>query len=62
MTGRKNLHVWAGECHVHAGINGDELADQARAHPDAELFVHPGVVAQPRRYTSPAKEHSQPSG
>ena len=41
MTGRTNLHVWAGECHVHAGINGDELAAQARAHPDAELFVHP---------------------
>jgi quinolinate synthase len=41
VTGRKNVHVWAGECHVHAGINGDELADQARAHPDAELFVHP---------------------
>ncbi|WP_077081361.1 quinolinate synthase NadA [Mycobacterium numidiamassiliense] len=41
MTGRKNLHVWAGECHVHAGINGDELAEQARAHPDAELYVHP---------------------
>ncbi|CAJ1504204.1 quinolinate synthase NadA [[Mycobacterium] burgundiense] len=41
LTGRKNLHIWAGECHVHAGINGDELADQARSHPDAELFVHP---------------------
>jgi quinolinate synthase len=41
VTGRKNLHVWAGECHVHAGINGDALADQARAHPDAELYVHP---------------------
>jgi quinolinate synthase len=41
MTGRTNLHVWAGECHVHAGINGDELAGQARRHPDAELFVHP---------------------
>jgi quinolinate synthase len=41
VTGRKNVHVWAGECHVHAGINGDELAEQARAHPDAELFVHP---------------------
>jgi quinolinate synthase len=41
VTGRENLHVWAGECHVHAGINGEELTDQARAHPDAELFVHP---------------------
>jgi quinolinate synthase len=26
---------------VHAGINGAELAAQATAHPDAELFVHP---------------------
>ena len=41
MTGRENLHIWAGECHVHAGINGDELATQARSHPDAELYVHP---------------------
>jgi quinolinate synthase len=41
LTGRENLHVWAGECHVHAGINGDELAGQARSHPDAELYVHP---------------------
>ncbi|WP_448450822.1 quinolinate synthase NadA [Mycolicibacterium phlei] len=41
VTGRENMHIWAGECHVHAGINGDELADQARRHPDAELFVHP---------------------
>jgi quinolinate synthase len=41
LTGRTNLHIWAGECHVHAGINGDELAAQARTHPDAELFVHP---------------------
>jgi quinolinate synthase len=41
VTGRTNLHVWAGECHVHAGINGDELTNQARTHPDAELYVHP---------------------
>ena len=40
-TGRDNMHIWAGECHVHAGINGDELAAQARSHPDAELYVHP---------------------
>ena len=41
LTGRENLHVWAGECHVHAGINGDEPANQSRSHPDAELYVHP---------------------
>lgn len=41
VTGRDNVLVWAGECHVHAGINGDELAAQVQAHPDAELFIHP---------------------
>jgi quinolinate synthase len=38
---RENMHVWAGECHVHAGINGATLTAQAQADPDAELFVHP---------------------
>jgi len=41
VTGRDNLLVWAGECHVHAGINGAELAAQVQAHPDAELYIHP---------------------
>jgi quinolinate synthase len=41
VTGRENLHVWAGECHVHAGINGPELAAKAAAEPDADLFIHP---------------------
>ena len=40
-TGRDNIHIWAGECHVHAGINGDELTEQANSHPDADLFIHP---------------------
>ena len=31
VTGRQNMHIWAGECHVHAGINGDELTEQALA-------------------------------
>ncbi|MEV6442501.1 quinolinate synthase NadA [Amycolatopsis sp. NPDC051716] len=41
VTGRENVHVWAGECHVHAGINGAELAERAAAEPDADLFIHP---------------------
>lgn len=41
QTGRENIRIWAGECHVHAGINGKELADQAAAHPDAPLYIHP---------------------
>ncbi|ALG86848.1 quinolinate synthase NadA [Gordonia phthalatica] len=40
-TGRDNIHIWAGECHVHAGINGSELTEQTEAHPEAELFIHP---------------------
>lgn len=40
-TGRQNLYVWAGECHVHAGINGAELAERAASEPDADLFIHP---------------------
>jgi quinolinate synthase len=40
-TQRENLHVWFGECHVHAGIGGRELAQKAAADPDADLFVHP---------------------
>ncbi|MGF7125236.1 quinolinate synthase NadA [Rhodococcus sp. BE178] len=41
VTGRENMLIWAGECHVHAGINGDELTAKSKSHPDAELFVHP---------------------
>jgi quinolinate synthase len=40
-TGRENMYIWAGECHVHAGINGPELAARAAENPDADLFIHP---------------------
>jgi len=41
VTGRRNMHIWMGECHVHAGINGQDLKAMVAAEPDAELFVHP---------------------
>jgi quinolinate synthase len=41
MTKRDNMHIWMGECHVHAGINGSELKAMVAAEPEAELFVHP---------------------
>ncbi|MGD9997685.1 MAG: quinolinate synthase NadA [Ilumatobacteraceae bacterium] len=41
LTGRENMHIWMGECHVHAGINGAELRERVMAEPDAELFIHP---------------------
>src|SRR5438552_7842941 len=40
-TGRDNVHVWMGECHVHAGISPQELRRKAAAQPDAQLFIHP---------------------
>jgi quinolinate synthase len=41
LTDRQNMHIWMGECHVHAGINGAELKARVEAEPDAELFIHP---------------------
>lgn len=41
MTKRTNMHIWMGECHVHAGINGSELKAMVAAEPEAELFIHP---------------------
>lgn len=42
VTGRKNIRVWAGECHVHAGIRPDHFQEALRLHPDAEeIFIHP---------------------
>ena len=40
VTGRK-MHIWMGECHVHAGIQPDHIQNTMAAHPDAELYVHP---------------------
>ena len=40
VTGRA-MHVWPGECHVHAGIRPADI-DRARVeHGDADLLVHP---------------------
>src|SRR5829696_9082858 len=41
LTGRDNMHIWMGECHVHAGINGADLKERVMSEPDAELFIHP---------------------
>ncbi len=41
VTGRQNMHIWMGECHVHAGITPQTLARQRAEHPGAEVLVHP---------------------
>ncbi|OFV97207.1 MAG: quinolinate synthase [Acidobacteria bacterium RIFCSPLOWO2_02_FULL_61_28] len=40
VTGR-DVHLWLGECHVHAGIRPDTIAAMREAHPQAEMLVHP---------------------
>jgi len=40
-TGRANMRIWLGECHVHAGISPADLRRKAAAAPAAELFIHP---------------------
>jgi quinolinate synthase len=41
QTGRDNISVWLGECHVHAAISPGDVRQMAVDHPDAELLVHP---------------------
>ena len=40
QTGRK-MHVWDGECHVHAGIRPADIAEMREAHPGADFLIHP---------------------
>ncbi|HEX2084384.1 MAG TPA: quinolinate synthase NadA [Solirubrobacteraceae bacterium] len=39
-VGRK-MHVWDGECHVHAGIRPGDIAATRAAHPGADFLIHP---------------------
>src|SRR5438067_3553076 len=39
-TGRA-MHVWDGECHVHAGIRPDDISAVRAAHPGADFLIHP---------------------
>ncbi len=41
MTGRKNMHIWAGECHVHAGITPEDVTKKLDSMKDAEFLIHP---------------------
>ena len=41
MTGRKNMRIWAGECHVHAGITPEDINKKLDSMKDAEFVIHP---------------------
>jgi len=37
----KRMHVWDGECHVHAGIRPSDIDAIRAAHPGADFLIHP---------------------
>ncbi len=53
MIGRR-LHVWDGECHVHAGIRPRDIAEVRAEHPGAEFMIHPecGCTTQVMEYVA----------
>ena len=40
ITGRK-MHIWPGECHVHAQLTADKINTMKNSLPDADFLVHP---------------------
>jgi quinolinate synthase len=53
VIGRR-MHVWDGECHVHAGIRPADISALRAAHPDAEFMIHPecGCTTQVMEYVA----------
>ena len=41
LSGRENIHIWMGECHVHAGIDPEDIRLRRAQHPGAEFLIHP---------------------
>jgi quinolinate synthase len=37
----RSMHVWDGECHVHAGIRPADIDAVRAAHPGADFLIHP---------------------
>ncbi|MGO9488078.1 MAG: quinolinate synthase NadA [Solirubrobacteraceae bacterium] len=37
----RRMHVWDGECHVHAGIRPSDIESTRAGHPGAEFLIHP---------------------
>jgi quinolinate synthase len=48
------MHVWDGECHVHAGIRPADITTMRAAHPDADFLIHPecGCSTQVMEYVA----------
>ena len=50
----KPMHVWDGECHVHAGIRPADIEATRAQHPGAEFLIHPecGCVTSVMEYVA----------
>jgi quinolinate synthase len=48
------MHVWDGECHVHAGIRPADINRMRDEHPDADFLIHPecGCSTQVMEYVA----------
>ncbi|HXY27525.1 MAG TPA: quinolinate synthase NadA [Acidimicrobiales bacterium] len=44
----RRMHLWLGECHVHAGIRSEDVNELMARYPDADLLLHPecGCISQ----------------
>ncbi|CAB4345933.1 unannotated protein [freshwater metagenome] len=54
ITGHHPMHVWDGECHVHAGIRPDDITRVRGEHPGADFLIHPecGCVTSVMEYVA----------
>src|SRR5919199_1268460 len=41
VTKRKNMFIWPGECHVHAGIKAEDINKMLSNFKDADFLIHP---------------------
>lgn len=41
VTKRKNMYIWPGECHVHAGIKAEDINKMLVTFKNADFLVHP---------------------
>lgn len=54
ITGHHPMHIWDGECHVHAGIRPDDITRVRGEHPGADFIIHPecGCVTSIMEYVA----------
>lgn len=53
-TGRKNMIIYPGECHIHARVRPADITQKMKEHPLAEFLIHPecGCVSTCMHYAA----------